>query len=104
MFLVRHDRDGTTYHVFTPRHPRADGYTGPVTEGARVETNPDLSNWSYGTPRPGQTSYGTAPGDPHHYREFRDAGELRAAGFNPVSGRVVVVRSWSAYLDLFGEA
>jgi hypothetical protein len=103
MFLVRDQRHGATYLVFTWEDPRKDGYTGNVEEGVTLNYDmPAVDSWPDGADRP-QACVGRARDNPNHYQVFKYARDRQAAGYEPVNGTAVVFSSWCDYARLHLE-
>jgi len=97
MFLVKDERYGVTYLVFTWEDPRREGYRGQVAEGVSLDYDMEAVHaWPDGHERP-EACVGQAPDNPNHYKVFRYGRDLREAGYQPVRGTAVVFGSWSEY-------
>jgi hypothetical protein len=100
MFLVRDQRYGTTYLVFTWEDPRKNGYTGNLIEDVRLDYDMEaVHTWADGQARP-EAVVGQAPDDPKRYKVFKYRSERQAAGYHPVTGTPVIFGSWSDYVRL----
>ena len=55
-----------------------------------------VHRWPDGHARP-EACVGRAPENPKHYKVFKYRSELQSAGYQPVSGTVLVYGSWAAY-------
>lgn len=100
MFLVPDKIGDVTYLVFTGEDPRRSGFAGKVIDDVALDYDMDaVHRWPNGDPAP-DACVGRAPDDPTHFKVFRYAADLQAAGFQPVAGDPVVFSSWSDYLKL----
>jgi hypothetical protein len=97
MFLVEAQSYGVTDLVFLWEDPSKDGYKGNVTEGVTLDYDMAVHAWPDGQPAP-EVCVGRAPDDPTHYKVFKYRRDLQAAGYLPVEGKAIVVRSWLDYL------
>jgi len=101
MFLVIDKRFGATNLVFTWQDPRKDGFAGPVEEGVTIDYDMEaVHRWPDGAERP-EACVGRAPDNPKHYKVFKYARDLKAAGHTPAAGKARVFGSWSDYLRMF---
>lgn len=100
MFLVKDERYGATYLVFTWEDPRSEGYQGQVIEGVCLDYDMEaVHDWPDGHERP-QACVGRSSDNPNHYKVFRYSRDLRKEGYEPVPGSAVVFSSWSEYTRL----
>lgn len=100
MFLVKDERHGATYLVFTVDNPQREGYQGQITEEVNLDYDMEaVHTWPHGKKRP-EVCVGRDPNDPHHYKVFKYRGDLRTEGYRPVPGTPVVFGSWSEYARL----
>ncbi len=99
MYLVKDERYGATYLVFTWEDPRREGYRGQVSEGVSLDYNLGADVWPDGHERP-ELCVGRAPDNPNHFKVFRYGKDLREQGYQPVPGTAVVIGSWSEYARL----
>jgi hypothetical protein len=100
MFLVKDERYGVTYLVFTWEDPRRDGYRGQVTEAVSLDYNMEAVHaWPDGHENP-EACVGRDPNKPSHYKVFKYGRDLQAEGYQPVPGTAVVFGSWSEYARL----
>jgi hypothetical protein len=100
MFLVEDKRYGTTYLVFTAEDPTKDEYTRDVVEGVSLDYDMEaVHSWPDGHPRP-EPSVGRAKDDPKRYKVFKYSSDRQSAGYEPVTGTVLVFGSWSDYVRL----
>ncbi len=98
MFLVKDQRHGATYLVFTAADPRKDGYRGEVMEGVSLDYDMEaVYSWSDGHARP-EACVGQSSENPKHYKVFKYRSELQSAGYQPIPGTPLVYGS-SAHYD-----
>jgi hypothetical protein len=49
-----------------------------------------------------EAAVGKNAANPHEYRVFRYSGERDTAGYQPVTGKAIVLGSWADYLQIRG--
>jgi hypothetical protein len=100
MFLATDQRLGAPYLVFTVIDPRADGYKGELVENVSLDYDElKVHHWGDGERSP-DACVGVAPEDPKHYKVFKYAEQLQAAGYKPVAGTAVTFFRWLDYVNL----
>jgi hypothetical protein len=100
VFLVKDNRHGTTYLVFTWEDPRKAGYKGEVLEGVTLDYDMEaVHSWPDGEARP-EASVGLDPNNSTHYKVFKYDSERQAAGFQQVRGTALGFGSWNDYYQV----
>lgn len=98
MFLVKDQRYGATYLVFTSDDPRREGYRGEVEE-VSLDYNIEVHLWPDGQDRP-EACVGRDPKNPNHLKVFKYSRDLQKEGYQLVPGTPVVFSTWSQYARL----
>lgn len=99
MYLIKDERLGTTYLVFTWENPNASGYPGPVETVDLDYDMEQVHRWNNGGPPP-DVCVGRARENPNQYKVFKYRSDLQNAGFDLVPGTPVVFGRWSDYFKL----
>src|SRR5947207_3689825 len=99
MFLVKDERQGSTYLVFTWEDPRKDGFIGEVIEGVSLDYDVNaVHRHSDGHIRP-EGCVGQAAENPKQHKVFKYTSELQPAGYHPIAGTAHVFGSYSEYAE-----
>jgi hypothetical protein len=99
MYLIRDQRFGETYLVFTWQDPRKDGYAGEDVEEVALDYVDSVNDWADSAQRP-EVCVGRSPIDPLSYKVFKYTAELRSCGFELIEGTLVICARWSDYIRI----
>jgi hypothetical protein len=98
VYLIEDRHRGATNLVFTWEDPRQDGFKGDFIEGVTLDYDMDaVHSWPNGDARP-EACLGRSSDNPKHYKVFKYASDLQAAGYQLVPGTALEFGSWSRYL------
>ena len=91
MFMVRNRRFGREHVVFTAVDPEKDGYVGKVEKGVTLDFDMlGTAEWPDGAPRP-DPQLGRDPGNPKHYKVFKNPAEIKSAKFDLVQANTPII-------------
>jgi hypothetical protein len=91
MFLIKEQRLGTDYFVFTHTDPRKEGYRGEVIDGVSLDYDMNAVHlWPDGEPFP-EPQLGRDPTNAKHYKVFKFPHELHASGYEFVHVNTPIV-------------
>jgi hypothetical protein len=98
VFLVHHPTKAGTFLVFLHEDPATDAPVNLVECDVLLDCPEDDYYWPDGSAWP-EGAVGRSKKDSRLYSVFRNADELRAAGFQLEPGSPVVFQNWAKYQE-----